>query len=122
VYFPPGAIVPEFHVLPVDVCAVLSLLVQVTLPPAAIVTGLGANAVEVSTDAPATIATGVPLLPVDGVVGAVGVLLFAEYEDPQPEQRKSRAAASPKRRNDMCKASGEALRNLLAAWRAADFA
>ena len=40
-YFPPGLIAPEFHELPVEVCAVLSLLVHVTLPPTATVTGLG---------------------------------------------------------------------------------
>jgi hypothetical protein len=96
VNFPPGAIEPEFQDPPVDVCAVLSLLVQVTLPPAEIVTGLGENAVVVRNDAPPTIETGVPLPPLPGVVGVVGV----EYEDPQPAQTTSAAAASVKRRYD----------------------
>lgn len=41
---PPGAIAPEFHapLLDVEVCAVLSLFVHVTVPPTATVTGLGA--------------------------------------------------------------------------------
>jgi len=101
---PPGLIVPEFHVLPVEVCAVLSLLVQVTLPPTPTVTGLGANAVVVITDAPPTIETGVPLPPVDGVVGVVGVV-GVEYEDPQPEQMTKSAAASARRMDDMFRAS-----------------
>jgi len=74
VYFAPGAIAPEFQPGPVDVCAVESLLVQVTLPPGDTVTGLGAKAVVVRTDAPLTIDTGVPLAPVLGVVGVVGVV------------------------------------------------
>jgi hypothetical protein len=90
---------PEFQVLPVEVCAVLSLLVQVTLPPTPTVTGLGANAVVVCSDAPLTIDTGAPFPPVDGVVGVVGV----EYVDPQPEQISRSAAASAKRIDDMFK-------------------
>jgi hypothetical protein len=80
-------------VLPTVVCAVLSLLVHVTLPPAGIVTGLGAYAVEVSRDAPATMDTGVPPPPVDGVVGVIGV----EYEEPQPEHSNRSGAASSRR-------------------------
>jgi hypothetical protein len=40
----PGAIVPELHtaVSDVDVCAIVSLLVHVTLPPALNVIGFGA--------------------------------------------------------------------------------
>jgi hypothetical protein len=77
---PPGAIV-EFHapLLAVDVCAVLSLLVQVTLPPTATVTGFGEYAVLVRKDEPLTIETGVPVPGVGVVVGADGV-----DEDPQP--------------------------------------
>jgi hypothetical protein len=39
----PGAIVPEFHAPPfaVDVCAIESLFIQVTVPPTATVIGLG---------------------------------------------------------------------------------
>lgn len=72
-YFAPGAIAPELNVPPVAVCVTVSLFVHVTLPPAAMVTGLGEYAVVVIEDAPATIATGVPLFPpLDGVVGDVG--------------------------------------------------
>jgi hypothetical protein len=92
VNLPPGLIDPEFHDGPVDVWAVLSLFVQVTLPPTATVTGLGENAVVVSVDAPPTIDTGVPLPPVLGVVGV------DEYDDPQPAQMTSAAAASVKRK------------------------
>jgi len=91
----PGAIEPEFHEPPVDVCVVLSLLVQVTLPPTATVTGLGEYAVVVMLDAPPTIDTGVPLPPPDGGFdGLDGV----EYEDPQPEHMIRSAAASARRR------------------------
>jgi hypothetical protein len=94
VNFAPGAIAPEFHAPPVDVCAVLSLLVHVTLPPTAIVTGLGAKAVVVMTEAPETIETGVPFPPVFGV----GVVIGVEYDDPQPAQTTSSAAARVKRK------------------------
>jgi hypothetical protein len=94
VYDPPGAIPPEFQVLPTDVCVVLSWLVHVTLPPTATVTGLGAKAVVVRSDPPLTIDTGVPLpAPLPGLDGVVGV----EYVDPQPEQARSKAAASAMR-------------------------
>ena len=80
--FPPGAMFPEFHapLLPVDVCVVVSLLVQVTVPPTATVTGLGANAVVVSKEAPFTIDAGVP--PVTGGGGS-GDGPCGEYA-PQP--------------------------------------
>jgi hypothetical protein len=47
---PPGGIAPEFHapLFEVDVCVVLSLFRQVTVPPTATVIGFGLNAVEVS--------------------------------------------------------------------------
>jgi hypothetical protein len=51
---------------------VLSLFVQVTLPPTPTVMGFGANAVVVMMDAPLTIVTGVPPAPGAGDDG-VGV-------------------------------------------------
>jgi hypothetical protein len=52
----PGAIDPELQVAPsaVEVCAVESLLVQVTEPPTGTVIGFGEYAVEVNVVAPAT--------------------------------------------------------------------
>jgi hypothetical protein len=54
---PPGAIGPELHWPPsaVDVCVLVSLLVQDTVPPTATTTGLGAYAVVVSVEEPLTI-------------------------------------------------------------------
>ncbi len=59
---PPGAIVAEFHTLvsDVEVCAVLSLLTQVTTPPRWTVTGFGLYAVVVKVLEPDTIDTWVP--------------------------------------------------------------
>jgi hypothetical protein len=47
---PPGGIAPEFHppLFEVDVCVVLSVFRQVTVPPTATVIGFGLNAVDVS--------------------------------------------------------------------------
>ena len=58
----PGAMLPEFHdpSSADDVCVVVSLLVQVTVPPAETVTGFGANAFVVLSDEPLVIDTGVP--------------------------------------------------------------
>jgi hypothetical protein len=58
----PGAIGPEFQAPPfaVDVCAVESLLVHVTVPPTATVIGLGVKAVVVNVDAPVTIDAATP--------------------------------------------------------------
>jgi hypothetical protein len=69
----PGAIVPEFQdpSSPTEVCASVSLLVQLTVSPAAIVIGFGAYAVFVKLAARLTIETGVPLtlVPPDGEEG-----------------------------------------------------
>ena len=69
----PGAIVPEFQdpSSPIEVCASVSLLVQLTVSPAAIVIGFGAYAVFVKLAARLTIETGVPLtlVPPDGEDG-----------------------------------------------------
>jgi hypothetical protein len=54
----------------VAVCAVVSLLVHVTVPPALTTIGLGAYAVVVMLDAPATIDTADPPPVGDGEVGA----------------------------------------------------
>ena len=72
----PGASVPEFHAPPsaVEVCAMLSELVHVTVPPAEMLIGLGENALVVRVDAPATIATGVP----EGAPGAVPPLCVGD--------------------------------------------
>jgi hypothetical protein len=57
-----GAMLREVHgpSFPVDVCVVLSLFVQVTVPPVEIVTGFGANALVVLNSAPLVTDTGVP--------------------------------------------------------------
>ena len=69
----PGAIVPEFHdpSSPTEVCASVSLLVQLTVSPVEIVMGFGAYAVFVKLAARLTIETGVPLtlVPPDGEEG-----------------------------------------------------
>ena len=77
----PGAIVPEFHALlfATELCATESLLVHVTVPPTATVTGFGEYAVVVSVDDPDTIDTGVPV-----VAGAVG-----DGEDEEPHAAAS---------------------------------
>jgi hypothetical protein len=66
---PPGAIVPDVHapVFEMEVCAVESLFVHVTVPPTLTVTGFGEYAVVVNVDDPDTIDTDVP----DGVAGDV---------------------------------------------------
>jgi hypothetical protein len=69
----PGAIVPEFHdpSSPTEVCASVSLFVQLTVSPAEIVMGFGAYAVLVKPAARLTMDTGVPLavVPPDGEEG-----------------------------------------------------
>jgi hypothetical protein len=90
----PGAMEPEFHapLRPVDVWAVLSLFVHVTVPPTATVSGLGEYAFVVRVDAPLTIDTGVPDAPGDGDgvgVGADG----GEYDDPQAAEAPRSATA-----------------------------
>ena len=69
----PGAIVPEFQdpSSPTEVCASVSLLVKLRVPPAAIVIGFGAYAVFVKLAARLTMDTGVPvtLVPPDGEEG-----------------------------------------------------
>jgi len=89
---PPGAMIPEFQapLVAVDVCDVLSLLVQVTLPPTASVVVPGENAVVVSTDAPFTIETGVPVPPPCIVVGD-------DEPDPQPYTASRPAKRSNRR-------------------------
>jgi hypothetical protein len=69
----PGAIVPEFQdpSSPAEVCASVSLLIQLTVSPAEIVIGFGAYAVFVNVAAWLTMDTGVPvtLVPPDGEDG-----------------------------------------------------
>jgi hypothetical protein len=68
----------------VDVWAVVSLLVQVTDSPAAMLMGFGAYAVAANVDAPRTTETGVPLTVGGGGVTGVGVGADGdEYDDPQ---------------------------------------
>ena len=88
---PPGTIDPEFHapLSDVDVCVVLSLFVQVTLPPTATLTGFGANAVDVIVNAPNTIETGVPGLEGVGVVGEGEVTGAELLESLQPAAMQS---------------------------------
>lgn len=85
---PPGAMFPEFHapLSLVDVWAVLSLFVHVTVPPTAMATGFGEYAVVVSVDEPLTIDTGVPV-----TIGEVG-------DELQPIARIRKAAAEAIRR------------------------
>ena len=66
---------PEFQLasLAVAVWVVLSLFIQVTLPPTPTMMGFGAYAVVVNTDAPLTMVTGVPPPPGAGVEGVDGV-------------------------------------------------
>lgn len=97
---PPGTIDPEFHapLSDVDVCVVLSLLVHVTVPPTARLTGFGANAVDVIVDPPNTIETGVP-----GPEGVgEGEVSGAELlESPQPAAMQSSRRALSAVRNLM---------------------
>ena len=69
----PGATVPEFQdpSSPTEVCASVSLLIQLTLSPAEMVIGFGAYAVFVKLAARLTMDTGVPvtLVPPDGEDG-----------------------------------------------------
>jgi len=70
--FPPGATEPESQ-LPwsaVVVCATVSVLVHVTVPPTAISSWSGAKARFPSVDAPSGIETGVP--PPDGAGAGAG--------------------------------------------------
>lgn len=71
----PGAIVPELQAPPsaVDVCAVLSLFVHVTVLPRATEIGFGLYAVVVNVLEPETIETDIPFG--DGVVGDLGLSL-----------------------------------------------
>src|SRR5262249_4619635 len=92
--FPPGAVFPELNarLSPVAVCAVESLLVQVTVPPTEIETGFGEYAVVVKVDEPLTMETGVPAVPSDGEDGEL---------DPQPIVNAINPA-STLNRNLMC--------------------
>src|SRR5438128_2718020 len=69
--FAPGAMLPEFHTFAsdVDVCAMLSLLTHVTVPPRVTVTGFGLYAFVVSVRDPDTIETVVDDGVGDGLLG-----------------------------------------------------
>ena len=91
---PPGGMAPESQLAPVDVCAMLSAFVHVTVPPTATAMGFGANAFAPFVDAPATIDAGVPVWVGDGVGdgdgdGAAG----DEYDDPHANDAASSVAA-----------------------------
>ena len=64
----------------VAVCVVESLLVHVTVVPAAIVSGFGLYAVVVSVRAPETMETGVPVLLPPLLDGDVGVELLLPHD------------------------------------------
>src|SRR4051812_13474420 len=85
---------PESHVppLPVDVCAIESALVQVTVPPTATLIGFGEYAVVDSADEPLTI----DALTVAGF-GVVGVGVVED--DPQPYESAKRIVAAVMRNN-----------------------
>ena len=87
----PGAIVAESNAPPfaVDVCAVLSLFIHVTVPPTDTFTGFGAYAVVVRLDEPLTIETTVP----------VGVGVDGEFEEPPHAQQASATAGVNIHRN-----------------------
>jgi len=99
--------VPEFHVplSAVDVWAVTSLLTQTTVPPTATLSGLGAYAVVVNADAPATIETVAPcgVGPGAGGVGkdangdGVGET-GTDVEPPHPDDATSSAAPASRQR------------------------
>ena len=91
----PGAIVAESNAPPfaVDVCAVLSLFIHVTVPPTDTVTGFGEYAVVVRLDEPLTIETRVPV----GV--GVGVGVDGEFEEPPHAQQASATAGVNIHRN-----------------------
>jgi len=103
----PGAMLPEFQAppSPVDVWVVLSLFVQVTVPPTATLIGLGENAVVVSVDEPRTIETGVPP-PAgagdgDGDGDGVGEGVDGESVDPQPTTKAVKSVTKKIRDEDM---------------------
>jgi hypothetical protein len=75
-----ASVAPKTPLSLVAVCVVESLFVQVTVVPAVTVSGFGLYAVVVSSSAPLTIDTGVPLLEVDGDVGVVVLLLLPPHE------------------------------------------
>jgi len=89
----PGAIVAESNAPPfaVDVCAVLSLFIHVTVPPTDTVTGFGEYAVVVRLDEPLTIETRVPV--------GVGVGVDGEFEEPPHAQQASATAGVNIHRN-----------------------
>jgi hypothetical protein len=72
---PPGAIAPELHALvsEVDVCVIVSLFTQLTLPPRVTLIGFGAYAFVVSVREPDTIDTVEPDGDGDGDGVGVGV-------------------------------------------------
>ena len=107
---------PEFHAPPsaVDVCVVVSLFVQVTVPPTATEIGFGANAVVVRRLAPRGIETAAPGDGVgdgDGVGAGVGLGDGAGDtagdglegdEDPQPINSAAIRVVPIIRKADMC--------------------
>jgi len=112
----PGAIDPEFQPPPsaVDVCVVLSLFIQVTVPPTETAIGFGTKAVEVKLLAPLGIETVTPPGVGDGVGDGVGEGagdgdgdgdgdgLDGEDADPQPVNEASSNAVPMIRIADMC--------------------
>jgi len=97
----PGAMVPEFHVpsLAVDVCAVVSLFVQATVPPTGTAIGLGAKAVVVRVLAPLTIDTVNPGVG-DGEGDGDGDD-GESLDDPQPSESANKSAIAVNRIADM---------------------
>ena len=106
----PGAMLPESHVppSPVDVCAMVSLLVHVTAAPTATVIGFGVKAVVVSVLAPLTIDAAVPAPGAgdgegvgDGAGDGVGDGVDGEYDDPHPNEIANKSVAIVIRRAGM---------------------
>src|SRR3954471_23703578 len=90
---PPGLTLPEFQtaVFDVVVWAMLSSLVQRTVPPGAIVTGLGTYARDPSDEAPTGIDTVAEMLVAGGVgLGAVGVGVgLVGADEPPPHETRT---------------------------------
>jgi hypothetical protein len=95
----PAAIVPEFHapLSDVDVCAMLSLFVHVTLSPTRMLIGFGEYALSLLPAAPVVIETGDPVAGGGGVGVGVGVGDGdgdGELDDPHPAANRLTSTAN----------------------------
>jgi hypothetical protein len=97
---PPGPIDGELHapLLAVEVCAVLSLLIHVTVVPTVTLSGFGEYAVVVIVDAPLTIETEVPDVPDPDPEVAVPVEGADGESELHADKRPKRTTAQPIRK------------------------